>query len=293
MTIKDQWPPLPLASWRDTQATLHRCTQIPGKIALALRPRVNHFWNVALQLTPRGLTTGPLPLAERTFGIDFDFVDHGVVVRTSDGATRALVLEPRPVADFYRDLQAALAGLGIRVPIHDHPVEILSEVIPLHEDRLHAAYDQDAVARWWRIVAQSAVVLEEFRARFVGKCSPVHFFWGSFDLAVSRYSGRRAPARPGADPVTREAYSHETSSVGFWPGDERYPDPAYYAYFAPVPAGYEHAAVRPAAAFWHPEMRELILPYDAVRTAASPREALLEFTQSTYDAGAELARWNR
>jgi hypothetical protein len=292
MAAASAWPELPLAPWRDTYATLHRYAQIIGKTQLALTPVVNHFWNAAFRLTARGLATPVLPHGERRFTVELDFVDHAVVVRTNGGAERALPLGPRPVAEFYREFEALLRELELSVAITPHPVEIPSEAIPFAEDRRHAAYDREAVGRWWEIVARSALVLEEFRARFSGKCSPVHFFWGSFDLAVSRFSGRRAPPRSGADSITREAYSHETSSCGFWPGDDRYPGAAYYAYFAPPPAGYEQAAVRPAGASWHSGLREFLLPYDAVRTA-SPRDALLEFAQSTYAAGAQLAEWNR
>ncbi|HZS39860.1 MAG TPA: DUF5996 family protein [Polyangia bacterium] len=287
------WPPLPLAAWRDTCETLHRCTQIAGKIRLALTPLTNHFWNVALHLTARGLTTRPMPFGDRTFELDFDFVDHQIVARASDGAVRRLALAPRPVEEYYRELMALVGSLGVRVAIDDRPVEIPGDRLPFHRDRVHDAYDAEAAARWFAIVRRVAVVLEEFRARFVGKASPVHFFWGSFDLSASRYSGRRAPERPGADPITREAYSHETSSVGFWPGDDRFPEPAFFAYHAPAPDGFADARVRPPGAFWHAALGEFLLPYEAVRLAGDPRAALLDFCQSTYEAGATLAGWPR
>lgn len=290
--MRSLWPPLPLAGWIDTYQTLHRYLQIVGKVRLQLTPLVNHYWNVALHLTPRGLTTRATPYEGRTFAIDFDFVDHDVEISTSDGARRTLALVPRTVADFYAELMALLASVGIHVEIWDHPVEILTDPIPFHLDRSHAAYDPEAVGRWFRILRQSAVVMEAFRARFVGKCSPVHFFWGAFDLAVSRFSGRLAPPQPGADPITAESYSHEVSSAGFWPGDERYEAPAFYAYTVPTPEALPEWPVRPPAR-WSPTLREFVLPYDAVRTASSPRTMLLDFFQRAYEGGAELGGWDR
>jgi hypothetical protein len=246
-----------------------------------------------MQLTARGLTTLALPFGDRRFEIAFDFLDHCAIVRTSDGGVRALALRARPVAEFYRELFAALEALEIRVVINDKPVEILTEAVPFHQDSMHARYDCDAAWRCWRILMASAFVLQEFRARFVGKSSPVHFFWGSFDLAVSRFSGRRAPLPDDADAIMREAYSHEVSSAGFWPGDVRYPHPAYYSYMVPRPEGFERAPVRPAQAFWHEQLQEYLLPFDAVAESSDPRAMLLEFCQSTYDAGAELAGWDR
>jgi hypothetical protein len=287
------WPGLALDRWQATYATLHRCLQIIGKVQLALTPHVNHYWNVAFRLTACGFATPPLPHRGGTFTVDMDFVDHAVIVRSSTGARRSLGFVSRPVADFYRDLMTLLGSLDIQLSIWDHPVELQSEAIPFHIDREHRSYDPDAVERWWSVVAQSALVLEQFRSRFIGKCSPVHFFWGSFDLSVSRFSGRRAPPRAGADRIERDAFSHEVSSVGFWPGDRRQPAPAYFSYFAPTPPGLEDAAVEPEAAYWHRELNELILPYEAVRAAASPDRTLLAFCQSSYEAGARLADWNR
>ncbi len=288
------WPALPLAAWQDTYETLHMWTQIVGKVRLALSPPLNHWWAVTLYVTPRGLTTSPIPYGARTFEVTFDFLDHILWVRTSDGARRAMALYPRSVADFYREFMAILRALGIDVAINTLPQEVANPV-PCDEDHEHASYDAAAATRCWRILAQSDRVLQQFRARFLGKCSPVHFFWGSFDLAVSRFSGRRAPARPGADRVTREAYSHEVSSCGFWPGTPSGPirEPAYYAYIVPAPPGFAEAAVRPAAAAYNREMGEFILPYEAVRNAADPDAALLDFAQSTYEAGAQLAGWDR
>ncbi|MFI5291120.1 MAG: DUF5996 family protein [Polyangia bacterium] len=286
------WPPLPLEEWKETYATLHRYTQIAGKVALALTPLENHFWNVAFHLTPRGLATRTIPYQGRTFDMEFDFLDHNFVIRVSDGARRGLALVPRAVADFYREVMAILGSLGIDVAINDHPVELLSEMIPFHADRMHAAYDPDAAQRCFRVLAESAVVLEEFRARFIGKCSPVHFFWGSFDLAVSRFSGRRAVVRAN-DSITRESYSHELVSAGFWPGDTRYPEPAYYCYSVPAPDGFAEAEVLPAAASWNTELGEFLLPYEAVRRSRTPRELLLAFLQTTYQAAADRAGWDR
>jgi hypothetical protein len=286
-------PPLPFDGWRDTLATLHRVAQIVGKVALAVAPPVNHFWDVALLPTATGLTTHLLPYRGGGFQMSIELATHDLTVRTTSGESHAIPLIPRPVADTYREVMAVLDALGIRVGIWDTPVEIPTEVVPFHLDRLHAAYERAPVERFRRALAWSALVLEEMRARFVGKQSPVHLFWGSFDLAYSRFSGRRAPPRPDADRVTAESYSHEVWSTGFWPGDARFPMPAYYAYLAPMLAGYDQAAVRPAAAFWHPEIKEFLLPYDAVRQAEDPRATLLAFAQSTYEAGAELAGWKR
>jgi hypothetical protein len=287
------WPPLPLAEWRGTYATLHRWTQIAGKIRLALTPLENHFWNVAFHLTPRGLTSRPMVYLGRSFALDFDFIAHELVARDSDGAERRLALAPRPVEAFYRELTTLLASLDIRVAIDDRPVEIPGDRLPFHLDRAHHDYDGEQARRFFEVLRRSAGVLEEFRARFVGKASPVHFFWGSFDLAASRFSGRRAPERPGLDLITREAYSHEVSSVGFWPGDERFPEATFYAYQVPVPDGFADARVRPPGAFWHQGLGEFLLPYEAVRQAADPRAALLDFCQSADEAGATLAGWKR
>jgi hypothetical protein len=267
-------------------------TQIVGKIRLELTPLTNHWWNVTLQVTPRGLTTASMPWRDGAFEIDFDFLDHALVLRTSTGATRYLALAPRSVADFYAELQTVLRGLGIEVSIWGTPVEI-PDPIPFAADRKHDSYDGEAVQRCWRILLWSDDVMKEFRSRFTGKCSPVHFFWGSFDLAVTRFSGRPAPERAGADAMTREAYSQEVISAGFWPGSGPITEPAYYCYAAPQPAGFEREPIRPAAGFYHQALGEFVLPYEAVRSAASPRETLLDFLQSTYEAGARLAGWDR
>lgn len=287
------WPPLPYEAWRSTCETLHRYTQIAGKIQLALTPLVNHYWNVALHVTPRGLTTRAMPYEDRTFAIAFDLVEHRLVVHTSDGESRRMVLAPRAVSDFYEELMTLLDELGITVSINDHPVELLEAPIPLASDVLHRSYDATKVERFFRALSRSAVVMEEFRARFVGKSSPVHFFWGSFDLALSRFSGRPAPPRPGADPVTRESYSHEVISCGFWPGDVRHPVPAYYAYAAPIPDGLAHAVVLPEGAYFHHDLGEFLLPYEVVQAARRPHELLLDFFQSTYEVAADLMRWDR
>ena len=290
------WPPIPYDAWRTTLETLHRYTQIAGKIQLARTPLANHYWNVALYVTPRGLTTRSMPAdptGERVFAIAFDLVEHRVTIQVSDGQSRRLALAPRSVSDFYEDVMTRLAELGIEVRIDDHPVELLSEAIPLASDVLHKTYDPIMAERFFRVLSHSALVLEEFRARFLGKSSPVHFFWGSFDLALTRFSGRRAPPRQGADAVTRESYSHEVMSGGFWPGDARHPEPAYYAYAVPAPDGFSEATVHPRSAFWHKDLGEFLLPYDAVRNADDSRAMLLEFLQSAYEAAADLGRWDR
>jgi hypothetical protein len=287
-----EFPALPLAEWQDTYATLHMWSQIVGKIRLTLTPLVNHWWNSPLYVTARGLTTSPIPYRERSFSLDFDFIDHGFEVRVSDGARRRLALGPRAVADFYADVLGVLDSLGIAVELYATPVEIPNP-IPFPEDRVHASYVAEHAHRFWRILRWVDGVMKEFRGRFIGKCSPVHFFWGSFDHAVTRFSGRRAPERPGADPVTREAYSHEVISHGFWPGGGDVKAPAFYSYTAPVPPGLEREAIRPAAAAWSPALGEFLLSWDDVRTAPTPRAALLDFFQSTYEAGARLAGWDR
>jgi hypothetical protein len=291
------WPPLPLAAWRDTCTTLHLWTQIVGKTRLALAPPQNHWWQVALYLTARGLTTSPMACGARTFSVDFDFLDHLLIVRTDEGATRALPLIPRPVAQFHAEYMAVLRALGLQVYIMGRPVEV-ETAIPFAQDNEHYAYDGDAALRWWRVLSQSHRVLERFRGGFVGKSSPVHFFWGSFDLAVTRFSGRPAPRHPGGAPncpdyVMVEAYSGECSSCGFWPGTGPVGEPAFYAYAYPEPAGYAQRRVRPDAAYYHQQMREFVLPYEAVRTASEPGEMLLQFAQSTYEAAADCAGWDR
>jgi len=286
------WPELPFDSWRETRDTLHRYAQIVGKIQLETTPRVSHFWNVALTLTPRGLSTSAMPYHGRTFSIAFDFVEHALVMRTRDGGERKLALVPRTVAEFYADVVADLAALGVRVPIWDHPVEIFRDAVPFSEDHLHRAYDRAWVERYFRVLTSTAEALGEFRARFIGKASPVGLYWGTFDLAAARYSGRRAPSPPSGT-IESEAYSHELSEAGFWPGDVRYEHAAFYSLHAPAPDGFDRAKVRPAEAFWQPSMSCFLLPYDAVRAAASPRDALLDFYESAYEAGANLAGWNR
>ena len=288
----EAWPSLPLAEWQDTYTTLHMWTQIVGKVRLELTPLVNHWWNVPLYLTPRGITTSPIPYGQRTFAVDFDFIDHRLTINTSEGEMRTLALEPRSVADFYHEFMALLRSLDIEVKIYATPVEI-PDPIPFAEDHDHASYDPEYAHRFWLILRQSERVLQEFRGRFIGKCSPVHFFWGSFDLAVTRFSGRRAPEREGADSITREAYSHEVISHGFWPGAGPLAAPAYYSYTAPEPAGLKQAAIRPEKAFYSNELSIFILLYDDVRQAASPDDALMDFLQSTYEAGANLAHWGR
>ncbi|HYL20531.1 MAG TPA: DUF5996 family protein [Gemmatimonadales bacterium] len=286
------WPALPLEAWRDTCATLHMWTQMVGKTRLALAPPQNHWWHVALYVTARGLTTSPMPYSRFTFQVDFDFIDHRLTVVTSEGARQDLALAPRPVAEFYRQYLATLGSLGISVKLWPMPVEV-EHPIRFTEDNQHAAYDPEYAHRFWRILTRVDQVLRQFRGRFLGKSSPVHFFWGSFDLAASRFSGRRAPERPGADRVTREGYSHELTSAGFWPGSGTVQETAFYAYAAPEPAGFRDAPIQPAGVYYHPPMSLFILPYDAVRAAPSPEAALLAFLESTYSAAADLGGWDR
>jgi hypothetical protein len=291
------WPELPLASWRDTYATLHLWTQIVGKTRLALAPMENHWWQVALYLTPRGLTTSAMPYGERTLSVELDFIEHRLHFRSSDGATRRMELRPRTVADFYAEYMDGLRELGVRAKFKPSPAEVVT-AIPFAEDREHKSYDEDAARRCWQIMLQADRVMKRFRGRFLGKASPVHFFWGSFDLAATRFSGRRAPTHGGGAPncpdyVMIEAYSHECASCGFWPGGGALDEPAFYAYAYPEPEGFAARAVRPEGARYLKEAGEFILPYAAVRSAASPDEALLEFFQSTYEAAAELGRWDR
>jgi uncharacterized protein DUF5996 len=291
------WPALPLETWRDTYATLHMWTQIVGKTRLALAPAENHWWQVALYVTPRGLTTSAMPLGNRTFEVDFDFLDHHLYVRTSDDTSGTLPLVPQSVADFYAAYLALLRSLQLDVTIHPVPVEVAT-AIPFAADRQHASYDADAANRCWRILVQTDRVLKRFRGGFVGKSSPVHFFWGSFDLAATRFSGRRAPLHPGGAPncppwVMQQAYSHECSSCGFWPGGAALAEPAFYAYAYPVPERYGERRVQPEAAFYSHELGEFILPYEAVRAAAVPDDMLLAFFQSTYESAADLGGWDR
>ncbi len=287
-----RWPPLPLAEWEATRATLHMWTQIAGKVRLALSPHVNHWWETPLYVSARGMTTSPIPYGGRVFEMEFDFIDHNLAIRGDEGETKFVPLYPRSVADFYRETMAVLRAMGIDVKIWPKPVEI-ADPIPFPEDERHASYDPEHVSRFHRILVEADAVLKEFRAGFIGKASPVHFFWGSFDLAATRFSGRRAPPRPGADAITREAYSHECSSAGFWPGGGAVTGAAFYSYAAPEPAGYAASAVRPPPAFYDSGLGEFILMYDEVRQAGSPKAALLEFFQSTYEAAADLGKWDR
>jgi hypothetical protein len=286
------WPALPLEAWKDTYDTLHMWTQIAGKIRLALSPPVNHWWEVVLYVSARGLTTSAIPYHSDVFEIRFDFLDHHLAIETSWNKTAIIRLRPMPVAEFYREVRTSLADLGIDVSINPRPSEV-PDPIPFSEDSVHASYDPAYVGRFWHILISTDTIFKEFRSRFIGKCSPVHFFWGSFDLAVTRFSGRRAPERPNADAITREAYSHEVISTGFWPGSGEIQGPAYYAYAAPVPPGLETAIVRPETAFYHKGMSEFLLMYDDVRQSASPRHTLLDFLQSTYEECARFAGWDR
>jgi Family of unknown function (DUF5996) len=295
--MNDHWPPLPYDEWRDTCATLHRWIQVVGKVRVAQSPWTNHSWHVTLYVSSRGLTTSPIPHGSRTFEIELDFIDHRVAIRASDGAEASLALEPRSVADFYHEVLGRLANLGLEVRIHPLPNEI-EGTLRLDEDREHASYDRDAANRFWRVLVQVDRVFKIFRGRFIGKVSPVHFFWGSFDLAVTRFSGRRAPRHPGGIPnlpdwITREAYSHEVSSCGFWPGGDRFPKPVFYAYAYPAPEGFSSEKVRPDSAFYSEEMGEFFLPYDDVRTAPDPDAVLLDFLQTSYEAAANRASWAR
>jgi hypothetical protein len=286
----EAWPALDLAAWRDTYATLHLWTQIVGKTRLALAPPVNHWWHVALLVSSRGLTTGTIPYGRGAFEVEFDFLSHVLTIRTSADTTRTLPLVPRSVADFYAEYRALLEGLGIRVEMTSKPCE-LPDPIPFPDDTVHTQYDAEAANRFWRVLVQADRVLRIHRGRFIGKSSPVHFFWGSFDLAVTRFSGRRAPERAGV--ITREAYSHEVISVGFWPGSGPVQEAAFYAYAYPEPPGFADAAIGPAGAVYHKELGEFILPYDAVRRTASPDAAVLEFLDDAYAAAATRAGWDR
>ncbi len=293
----DGWPSLPYEAWHDTCRTLHRFTQIVGKIRVAQTPWVNHQWHVALYVSARGLTTSLIPHGDRAFEVDFDFVDHDLVIRSSDGGQRQVPLTARSVADFHAAVLAALAELDLDVRIHGTPNEI-PEAVPFGRDQTPCAYHPDHAQRFWHALLQIDRVFKRFRSGFLGKVSPVHFFWGSFDLAVTRFSGRAAPLHPGGvpalpDAITREAYSHELSSAGFWPGGGGVDYPAFYSYAYPEPPGFRAAPVRPDSAFFHEAMGEFILPYDAVRTADDPEEALLAFLQSTYGAAADAAGWDR
>lgn len=291
MDATDRWPALPYAGWEPTFATLHMWTQVVGKIALAHGPRLNHCWGIALQITPTGLVTRPLTHGARTFAIEFDLLAHELWIRTADGDARMLPLTPRPVAALYRLLLETLAGMHLPVRIWPMPVEVPSP-IRFDADTVHASYDAEAVSRFWRVVVAVERVLTEARCAFIGKASPAHFFWGSFDLALTRFSGRPAPPREGPA-FMREAYSHEVISHGFWPGGPSLPEPIFYAYAVPEPAGLRDARVAPPAAFYHRELGEFVLPYEAVRTAPDPDAALRSFVDSTYAAAATLAHWDR
>ena len=294
---KAAWPELPYTAWKDTYATLHLWTQIAGKIRLARTPWLNHSWHVVLYVSARGLTTSPIPFGDRSFQLDFDFLDHVLRASVSDGGQKEIALFPRSVADFCADLMRSLAELGIEVRINELPNEI-PDAIRFSEDHAHASYDRDYAERHWRVLLQVNRVLHGFRTSFIGKCSPVHFFWGSFDLAVTRFSGRRAPLHPGGvpnlpDAVTQEAYSHEVSSAGFWPGSAGVEYPAFYSYAYPEPPGFSAAPIRPKEAFYSNDLREYVLPYDAVRSAPDPDGLLMDFLISTYEAAAVLGKWDR
>lgn len=296
-SIATAWPDLPYESWKETCATLHLWLQVVGKIRLAQTPWVNHSWHVALFVTARGLTTRLMPHEKQAFHIDFDFIDHRLEIRLADGRSGTLPLEPQPVAAFYRQLMDAMQSLGVPVRIRTMPCE-LPDCIPFERDEIHRSYDREYVNRFWRVLVQAERVFGQFRARFSGKCSPVHFFWGSVDLAVTRFSGRRAPPHPGGIPhlpdwVAREAYSHEVSSAGFWPGNDGTPFPLFYSYAYPEPAGYAEAGVRPSGAYYHRGLREFVLPYEQIRRSSAPDATLLEFLQSTYEAAAESGHWDR
>jgi len=291
------WPALPFSEWKATCKTLHMWTQIVGKIRLSLTPWTNHSWHVTLYLTARGLTTSPIFFGARVLQIDFDFVDHVLRLQTGEGTKKNIKLAPKSVAAFYREVMDALAELEIPLAINTTPNEV-DPAIPFEENEKDCAYDSEYANRFWRVLLQSDRVFKDFRSEFCGKCSPVHFFWGSFDLAVTRFSGRRAPQHPGGvphlpDAITREAYSHEVSSLGFWPGNEMMPEPIFYSYAYPEPRGFSEAKVRPPEASYNPQLKEFVLRYDDVRQAESPDAALLEFARSTYDAASTLGNWDR
>jgi Family of unknown function (DUF5996) len=290
--ISPEWPLLPFSDWESTCDTLHLWTQIVGKTRLALAPLENHWWNVTLYVTPRGLSTSAIPLGHETFEVDFDFIAHKLAVWTSEGREHSIPLYPRSVADFYREYMAGLRALGIEIHIHPTPDEF-DDQTPFDEDHRHASYDVQHVESFRRVLVNCDRIFKEFRSHFIGKCSPVQFFWGSFDLAVTRFSGRRAVLPDDVDALTREAYSHEVISCGFWPGDRRFKQAAFYSYTKPAPIGLERETVRPGSAHWDQQMGEFILRYDNVRAAGSPDQAILDFCQSTYEAGAKLAHWNR
>jgi len=291
------WPSLPFAEWKETCATLHMWTQIVGKIRLTLSPWTNHSWHVTLYLTARGLTTSPIPFGARVFQIDFDFVDQVLRIQTSDGRERIIELAPKSVAEFYREVMGGLSELDFAVKINTTPNEV-DPAIPFEQNKKNSSYDREYANRFWRVLLQSDRVFKEFRADFCGKCSPVHFFWGSFDLAVTRFSGRPAPAHPGGvphlpDAVAREAYSQEVSSLGFWPGNEMMPEPVFYSYAYPEPKGFPDTKMQPAAGAYSTQLKEFVLPYEAIRQATMPDQALLDFARSTYDGASTLGKWDR
>jgi len=288
----DSWPEVSLKDWASTCETLPMWTQIVGKLRLALCPLINHLWEVPLYVNSVGLTTSPMPYERGVFEVQFDFIRHHLSIQTSEGANRLIQLAPKSVADFYGEVMSALRSLRIDVRIWTTPVEVPNP-IPFEKDTVHASYDPEYANRFWRSLIAADAVFKEFRSGFVGKVSPVHFFWGSFDLAVTRFSGRRAPVREGADSITQEAYSHEVISAGFWPGSGEIKDGAFYVYAAPEPEAFGESKVRPSAAFYHSGMHEFFLMYEDVRKATSPRQALLDFLESTYEAGANLGQWNR
>jgi hypothetical protein len=285
------WPALPYREWRATRDTLHRWMQIVGKVRLTLTPTINHWWNVPFYVSARGFTTSAIPYGERWFEMELDFVDDVLRIQPNDGAAELVELGPRTVADFYAATMKALRAAGLACRIWTTPVEIADPIAFEHDDQ-HRAYSHDHVLRFWRIVALSSAVLTQFRARFLGKCSPVHFFWGSFDLAVSRFSGRRAPDFE-ANRIEREAYSHEVSSVGWWPGDSRHERAAFYSYAAPEPPGFSQVEISTPHVYYHPTLKGFYLEYDEVRTADDPAALLLDFCQSTYEAAADLGGWPR
>ena len=294
--MHERWPEMPYEDWKDTAATLHMWTQIVGKIRLAQWPWVNHSWHVTLYVSPCGLTTGPIPYGEQTFQIDFDFIDHQLLITSSSGQIRVIPLKPQTTADFHAAVTGALRDLGLEVGFSGRPNEV-EQAVPFAEDVKHASYDAHAVHRFWCALREVDMVFKRFRARFIGKASPSHFFWGSFDLAVSRFSGRPAPAHPGGYPnmpldVMQEAYSHEVSSTGFWPGGEMMPYPMFYSYAYPTPEGFADAVVAPEAAAWNTDLGEFVLPYEDVRNSDDPEQTLMDFLQTTYDAAARCADWD-
>lgn len=287
-----EWPTLPVSAWQDTYQTLHMWTQIVGKVRLKLAPFVNHWWETALYVTPRGLTTSAIPSGKRSFEVSFDFTDHLLAIDTDDGRRRVMALAPRTVADFYEEFLVLLSSLEVDVAIDREPKEV-PDPIPFDQDRTHGSYDERAVAEWFQLMKHADRILKQFRSRFAGKCSPVHFFWGSFDLCVTRFSGRRAPPRPEADHITQVAYSHEVSSCGFWPGSGNIQEAAFYAYAAPEPEGFANARVLPEQAFYNPPTKGFVLRCEDVKHAPDPDRAVLEFLQGAYEAAANLAKWDR